>query len=91
QGLVEYRQGRFDRAISILRGEPSRLTVPGPRLVLAMALYRSGQVAEARKTLAAAVLSYDWRADRARDADFWISHVLRREAEAIINARNAGG
>jgi hypothetical protein len=56
-----------------------------------MALYRSGQVAEARKTLAAAVLSYDWRADRARDADFWISHVLRREAEAIINARNAGG
>jgi serine/threonine-protein kinase len=49
-----------------------------------MALHRSGQVLEARKTLAAAVLSYDWRANQARDHDDWIPHVLRREAEGLI-------
>jgi eukaryotic-like serine/threonine-protein kinase len=49
-----------------------------------MALYQDGQLAEARKTLAAAILSYDWRADQARDHGAWICHVLRREAEALI-------
>jgi serine/threonine-protein kinase len=84
QGLAEYRQGRFDRAIAAMRGEASGLSWPATRLVLAMALHRSGQRAEARKTLAAAVLSYDWKADRARDHDAWICHVLRREAERLI-------
>ena len=62
QGLAEYRQGRLDRAISLMRGEASGVLGPAPRLVLAMALHQSGRVAEARKTLAEAVLSYDWRA-----------------------------
>ena len=49
-----------------------------------MALYQSGRVAEARKTLAEAVLGYDWRATMVRDQDGWIRHVLRREAETMI-------
>jgi len=57
---------------------------PVPRLVLAMALHRSGHVAEARKTLAAAVTAHDWRATEARDQDGWICHALRREAEGLI-------
>jgi len=84
KGLAEYRQERFDQTISMMRGEASRVPGPAPRLVLAMALHRSGQVAEARKTLAAAVLSYDWRANQAREHDVWIRHVLRREAEGMI-------
>jgi serine/threonine-protein kinase len=84
RGLAEYRQGRFDQAIATLRGDASRVPRPNPRLVLAMALYRNGQVAEARKTLAAAVLSYDWRTSQAHDHDDWIPHLLRREAEALI-------
>src|SRR5262249_51037061 len=60
RGLAEYRQGRFDRAIATLRGDASRWPGPAPRLVLAMALHQSGQAEEARKTLAAAVLSHDW-------------------------------
>jgi eukaryotic-like serine/threonine-protein kinase len=84
QGLAEYRQERFDQAISRMQGDASRMPGPAPRLVLAMALHRSGQVAEARKTLAAAVLAYDWRANQARNHDDWIPHVLRREAEAMI-------
>jgi eukaryotic-like serine/threonine-protein kinase len=41
-------------------------------------------VAEARKTLAEAVASHDWRPDLVRDQDDWIYHVLRREAEGLI-------
>ena len=67
-----------------MRGDASRVDRPIAGLVLAMALYRNGQVTEARKTLAAAVLSYDWRASQAHDHDDWIPHLLRREAEALI-------
>jgi serine/threonine-protein kinase len=84
QGLAEYRRGRFDRAISLMGGEASRVLGPAPRLVLAMALHRSEQVAEARKTLAAAVLAHDWRTSQVNNQDDWIFHVLRREAEGLI-------
>ena len=40
-----------------MRGDASRVRGPIARLVLAMALHRDGQLAEARKTLAAAILS----------------------------------
>ena len=60
------------------------LAIAVARLVLAMALYRDGQLAEARKTLEAAVLSYEWKATQARDVYAWICHVLRREAEGLI-------
>jgi eukaryotic-like serine/threonine-protein kinase len=84
QRLGEYRQGRLDRAVSAMRGDAARVLGPDPRLVLAMALHRSGQTAEARKALAAAVLAHDWSADQARFPSDWSSHVLRREAEAMI-------
>ena len=84
RGLAEYREGKFDQAISTMRGDASRLHVPVARLVLAMAVYRDGQLAEARKTLEAAILSYDWTATQARDPVVWICHVLRREAEGLM-------
>ena len=84
RGLAEYREGKLDQAISTMRGDASRMGGPFARLVLAMALHRDGQLAEARKTLAAAILSYDWRATQARDHGAWICHVLRREAEGLI-------
>jgi eukaryotic-like serine/threonine-protein kinase len=84
RGLAEYREGKFDQAISTMRGDASRVHVPVARLVLAMALYRHGQSAEARKTLAAAILSYDWTATQAREPVDWICHVLRREAEGLL-------
>jgi serine/threonine-protein kinase len=84
QGLAEYRQGRLDRAASLMRGEASRVLGPAPRLVLALAQHRSGQTAQARQTLAAAVLAHDWRASQVNDPNGWIFHVLRREAEALI-------
>ena len=83
-GLAEYRQGRFDRAIAVMRGDAASVPNPAPRLVLAMALHQSGQVAEARKTLAVAISGHDWRANNVRDQDGWIYHSLRREAEGMI-------
>src|SRR5262249_39989544 len=53
-------------------------------LVLAMALHQDGRLLDARTTLAETILSYDWRATQARDADGWICHLLRREAESLV-------
>jgi len=84
QGLAEYRQGQFEKAITTLRGEAAKIPGPTPRLVLAMALHRNGQQADARKTFALAVSAYDWRPQKAVDHDGWIRHALRREAEHLI-------
>ena len=86
QGLAEYRQGRLDRAIALTRGDAPRALGPAPRLVLAMALHRSGRVEEARDVLAAAVAAHDWRVAEKCDQDGWIYHTLRREAEGLILA-----
>jgi tetratricopeptide (TPR) repeat protein len=84
RGLAEYRQGQFNRAITAMRGDARIVLGPAPALVMAMALHRNGQAKEARKTLATAVLSYDWTANQVRDIHGCIYHVLRREAEAMI-------
>jgi serine/threonine-protein kinase len=84
RGLADYRQGRFDEAVKVLQGGPSRLTGPSTRLVLAMALYRGGRQEEAQELLQSAVQRHDWRPNEARNQDGWIAHILRREAEALI-------
>ncbi len=66
RGLAEYRRGRFDSAIAVMEGEASGVMGPAPRLIVAMAQHRLGKGEEARKTLAAAIGDYDWRADRRR-------------------------
>jgi serine/threonine-protein kinase len=84
QGLAEYRQGHYDSAIAIMRGGAATVMGPAPRLVVAMADYRKGQREEARKSLAATISDFDWRAAQVAGRDDWIWHVLRREAEALI-------
>jgi tetratricopeptide (TPR) repeat protein len=61
RGLAEYREGKFAEAISTMRGDATLLGGHIVRPILAMALYRTGQLADARKTLTAGILSYDWR------------------------------
>jgi serine/threonine-protein kinase len=84
QGLAEYRQGRFDSAISIMKADAGKVMGPAPRLVIAMAQYRKGQEEEARATLAGEIIRFDWRMAHAISRDHWIWHVLRREAESMI-------
>jgi serine/threonine-protein kinase len=84
QGLAEYRQGRLASAISLLEGEASWVMGPAPGLVLAMAQHDRGQKEQARKTLARAIVAFDWSRAQADSRDVWIGHILRREAEALI-------
>ena len=85
KGLATYRQGQPQRAMPLL--EAAAAVLPnraGPRLVLAMAQFRSGRPSEARKTLAAAIRAYNWMESQADHSAAWMSHVLRREAEGLI-------
>jgi serine/threonine-protein kinase len=84
RGLAEYRQGRLDNAITLMAGEASPVMGPAPRLIVALVQYRQGYTNQARKTLAAAVASFDWNAAQADSRDIWIVHILRREAESLI-------
>jgi serine/threonine-protein kinase len=84
KGLAEYRQGRLESAIALLQGEAAFVPGPSPRLVLAMAQHHQGRKEEARHTLAAAVVAFDWSAAEADNPETWSCHVLRREAEALI-------
>jgi serine/threonine-protein kinase len=85
QGLAEYRQGRFDRAITVLtKWETNSVLGPAPNLVLAMAQHQRGQKQLARQVLAAAILAFDWRAVAADNGNAWMHHALRREAETLI-------
>jgi serine/threonine-protein kinase len=89
KGLALYRDGRPEEAIAFLQTAAETLhDRAGPGLALAMAWFRSGKTAEARRSLAAAVRAYDWKAARlpahADQSTLWVSHVLRREAEAMI-------
>jgi serine/threonine-protein kinase len=84
KGLADYRLGRLDIAIEVMTGEASGVMGPAPRLILAMAQHRKGQKQAARRTLAAAILAFDWSAAQADNHNAWICHVFRREAEALI-------
>jgi serine/threonine-protein kinase len=90
EGLARYREGRFDEAVELMSGEAGSVMGPAPRLVLALAQYRMNQKDQARETLAAAIASYDWSASRADSQDAWIAHILRREAEALIQGELGG-
>jgi serine/threonine-protein kinase len=84
KGLAEYRQGHHASAISLMEGEASVVLGPAPRLIQAMALHAQGQQKQARKTLAKAIVAFDWSAAQADSRDVWIAHILRREAETLI-------
>jgi serine/threonine-protein kinase len=84
RGLADYRQGRLASAISVMDGAASNVMGPGPGLIRAMARHRQGQTEQARRTLARAVVAFDWGTTQADHRDVWLLHALRREAEALI-------
>jgi serine/threonine-protein kinase len=84
KGLAEYRQGRLESAIALLQGDAAFMPGPSTRMVLAMAQHRQGRKEEARHTLAAAVVAFEWGAAQADNPETWMCHMLRREAESLI-------
>jgi serine/threonine-protein kinase len=86
QGLAAYRFGRFDEAIWLMKGKAASVAGPCPSLVVAMALYRKGEIDEARKLLSTTLRASDWSrkmGDGEREP-YWVAQILRREAEALI-------
>jgi len=84
-GLTLYRQGKYAETSPILAEAAERLpNRAGPRLVLAMAQFKTGAAAKARKTLAVAVRKPYWFPAQANHTTTSVNHVLRREAEATI-------
>jgi serine/threonine-protein kinase len=90
KGLAEYRRGRPEQAVPLLRASAARIQQQTPRLVLAMALFECGHKEEARRELADVTRKYDWRPVAAFSVDDWLHHVLRREAEALMVPNLAG-
>jgi Protein kinase domain len=84
KGLAEYRRNSLRSAIAILEGKASHVMGPAPKIVLAMAQYRSSEREAARRTLASAIIDHDWRAASADQREIWMYHALRREAEAML-------
>jgi serine/threonine-protein kinase len=84
RGLLRYRQGRWDDAVSIMDGDAARVLGPAPKLVKSMAQYQLVQKAEARTTLISALQSLSWETVKPDTRDIWIFHILRREAEGMI-------
>jgi serine/threonine-protein kinase len=84
KGLLEYREGRWENSLAIMKGDAAGVMGPAPRLIEAMALQQQERADEARQTLAAAIAAFDWRPERTDDRNAWIYHILRREAESLI-------
>lgn len=84
KGLADYRRERFADALAAMRGEAAKVLGPCPRLVTAMTLFRTEQKEEASKELEVAIASFDWNPAKAHNHEHWIAHILRREAETLI-------
>jgi eukaryotic-like serine/threonine-protein kinase len=89
QGLAAYRLGRFDDAIKIMNGKAASVAGPCPRLIIAMALYKKGQIDKARELLSTTVKTSDWsrRISKGEREPYWVAQILRREAEALIQPK----
>ncbi len=84
-GMAKYREGQVQDAIPVLQEAASALSNrAGPQFALAMAQFRSGDTDGANRTLAGALLAFNWKAPQNEPAPMWTSHILRREAQQVI-------
>ena len=85
RGLAEYRQGRPHRPSRCCASRRhSCPTVPARGWRWPWPSSNPAPRRKHAKTLAAAVRAYNWKAAQADHVTAWVSHVLRREAEALI-------
>jgi len=71
-----------------MSGDAAKVTPPCPKLIIAMSLYQKGERDRAAEVLSQAVRSFDWdqKVDPNRREEFWVAHILRREAESLIQS-----
>ena len=90
QGLAAYRLGRLDDAITIMNGKAASAAGPCPKLIIALALYKKGEIAKARELLSTTVSTSDWsRKIGPGDREpYWVAQILRCEAESLIQPQS---
>jgi len=80
KGLAECRAGRYESASKYVDSDTLRVLGPAPRQLLSMIQHRLNRSEEARQNYEAAIAAFDWNLEKARTADIWRYHLLRREA-----------
>ena len=80
KALALFRQGKFDDAEKILRGDAANILRPSPKLVISMIQSSRNEMDAARLTFSEAEALFDWSSTKSLDQDTWIRHILRREA-----------
>ena len=84
RGLAEYRQGKFDQAISTMRGDASRLDRPVAASCTRHGVAPERTVGGSPEDARGGDRFLRLEGDSGADHDAWICHVLRREAEGLI-------
>ncbi len=90
KALAEYRAARLEIALTLLDADTQQVLVPAPRRLLAMVQHRLGKADAARASVCAAVATYVWDVKSATDREAWMFHLLRREAETVLNYATSG-
>ncbi len=83
KSLAEYRGGRPDAALKLMKGVPDGTLEPMPKLVNALARAATGDRPAALLALAGAA-GAEWSPETADRREQWMFDVLRREAEAAV-------
>jgi serine/threonine-protein kinase len=72
-----------------MNGKAASVAGPSPKLIVAMALHRKGEIDRARELLSTTVRTSDWsrRISAGEREPYWVAQILRREAEALIRPK----
>lgn len=87
RGLAMYRQGRFDQAIKVMRGDAAKVLGPAPKFVVAMSLHKTDHASPAQSILGEAIQSREWKPIQGYEPTLWVYQILRREAEELIGSK----
>ena len=85
KALSDCREGRFEEAATILKGDTSLVLQPGPDLVLSMALFQLNRRDEAREALVRAEQELD-HDKTVLNREGWLFQILRREAIELLKS-----
>ncbi|MDX1928243.1 MAG: serine/threonine-protein kinase [Pirellulaceae bacterium] len=83
KALSEYRLGRYDDSVVLLRGESGTILQPAPQILLAMALRKRGEKEEPQSLLAESVAILS-QSDDPNTREHWMMIALCREAQALV-------
>lgn len=85
--LAAYRSGDYRRALTLLDSSTIQVHGPMPMLLIAMSQHQLGNEQDARDAFRKAIGLYHWQSPATCDA--WMYHILRREAESMLEPDNS--